>query len=62
LIIDEPRDDFDLLYCAAAERVLDARSISGRQDSAVATSSPPGTKSAGRRIAPPAGRDSRAHR
>jgi hypothetical protein len=61
LIIDEPRDDFDLLCCAAAERALDGRRISNQQDSAVATASPPGTKPAGRRIAPPAGRDSRAH-
>jgi len=62
LIIVEPRDDFDLLCCAAAERVLDARRISDQQDSAVATSSPLETKSAGRRMTPPAGRDSRTHR
>jgi len=62
LIIDEPQDEFGLLCRAAAARLRRARRIAGWQDSAVATSSPPETKAASRRIAPPAGRDSRTHR
>jgi hypothetical protein len=56
LIIDEPQDDFGLLCFAAAERVVDARRISDRQDSAVATSSPPETETAGRPADESAGR------